>query len=103
MTTSLKRPQVESNTNLRLPVSDSAGVIPAAAIMGRNSSRMRPRFRAMTSGSAVISVAQTTDVGTDLLELFLDPFVATINVINAVDEGFITGNQARNHQAKRGA
>ena len=48
-------------------------------------------------------VGNPFDVGTDGRELFFEPLIAAVEVIDAADDGFALGGQTRQDQADRGA
>src|SRR6516165_5927674 len=56
-----------------------------------------PRFR------PIQSVRDAPDLRSELRELLFDGLVAAIDVVDALDLGTPFGDQAREHQARRGA
>ena len=49
----------------------------------------------------LLSGVEAFDVGADGAEFFYDVFVAAIDVVNAVDDGFAVGDQASEDEARR--
>src|SRR5690625_1436435 len=83
----------------------SWGSMPISASRGSVSSRMRPLVSAMVSVSDLImmSSGNSSNVGAQLLQLLFDALVATIDMIDAIDDGGALRRQPGNHQARRGA
>ena len=93
---------------LRLASRSSRGSIPTAANMGSVSFRIRPFVSAIVMScwsfiavSSKPSGRYTTDVGTQTLQVALNIFVSTIDMINPIDPCLARCNQARDNQTSR--
>src|SRR5690606_13730461 len=104
---------VVSNISLRLLWMSSSGAIPARSNRGSTSSRMRPLVRAMTIfwlslalmavRSSSVSGGDAADARAQQLQFFLDAFVTTVDVVDAIDNRLVFRHQAGNDQACRGS
>src|SRR5690606_33344930 len=115
MTRKRRPARSDSMISLRLDDGSSSGRMPAAANSGSVSSRMRPLDSAMVNigsdrgksgdgGPALDQViGHATDLGADLGQLLLDAIVASVDVVDAVDDRLPPGAEAGRHQAARGA
>src|SRR5690606_13367577 len=89
----------------------SSGAMPARSKSGSTSSRMRPLVRAMTILSLALMVGlslsrsggHTANARTQQLQFFLDAFITTVDVVNAVDDRLVFRHQAGDDQARGGA
>src|SRR5689334_1468634 len=111
MMTSFTSGCLVSITSLRLFSGSSTGTIPACANSGRPSSRMRPldnamlmvvdisavvpgnRQRRLRLGHRRARAGDTSDARTELRQFLFDHLVAAIDVINAINDGFVLGDQ----------
>src|SRR3989339_178025 len=76
----------------------SLGTMPAAASSGRVSSKMRPLDKARMMPISM----HPLDARTQLGELFLDAFVAAVEVVNPLDGSFTCRDESCQYEASRG-
>src|SRR5664279_1583310 len=79
----------------------SAGTMPAAARRGRVSSKMRPLERAMVI--PLMGLFYPSNVGAQSRQLLLQPLVASVKMVDALDQGLTLRHQAGYDQAGRSA
>src|SRR5690606_38099409 len=104
-----------SKISLRLFLWSSSRWLPASASSGITSSRIRPFVSAITMGCSVKSImlsylllpigfCLSCNAANDCaqrLQFFLDTLVTAINMVNAINQGFVFCHQSCNYQTGR--
>src|SRR4051812_49033901 len=103
-------------TSLREVSGLALGRMPTRASSGAVSSKMRPfdnamlmlammrsRHKGADSTPAAAGLPEALDARAERRELALEPLVAAVEVVDAVDDGLAFGHQAGDHQPGRGA